>query len=116
MRFAVEAKGRTMSKHPIQGDAPRRSRRSALLRLLLPSSGKPGLRCQRRRKALSRRWKDDPWIRLCCVPGEVRRYGSQDVFIIDQDKVVYEKNLGKDTVEAAKAMTQFNPDNTWTAL
>lgn len=37
-------------------------------------------------------------------------------FIIDQDQVIYEKNLGKDTADVAKAMTQFNPDNTWTAL
>jgi hypothetical protein len=37
-------------------------------------------------------------------------------FIINQDRVVYEKNLGKDTADVAKLMTEFNPDNTWTAL
>ncbi len=37
-------------------------------------------------------------------------------FIIDQNGVVFEKNLGKDTPDQAKAMTEFNPDNTWTAL
>jgi hypothetical protein len=37
-------------------------------------------------------------------------------FIIDQEQVIYEKNLGQDTADVAKAMTQFNPDNTWTAL
>jgi Protein of unknown function (DUF2950) len=37
-------------------------------------------------------------------------------FIINQDGVVYEKNLGKDTADLAKSMTEFNPDNTWTAL
>jgi hypothetical protein len=26
---------------------------------------------------------------------------------------VYEKNLGKDTDELAKAMTEFNPDKSW---
>jgi hypothetical protein len=36
-------------------------------------------------------------------------------FIVNQDGVVYEKNLGKDTTNAAKLMTEFNPDNTWTA-
>jgi hypothetical protein len=37
-------------------------------------------------------------------------------FIIDQDRVVYQKNLGKDTADLAKAMTEFNPDKSWTAL
>lgn len=37
-------------------------------------------------------------------------------FIINQNGVVYEKNLGKDTADLAKSMTEFNPDNTWTAL
>jgi hypothetical protein len=36
-------------------------------------------------------------------------------FIVNQDGVVYEKNLGKDTTNVAKLMTEFNPDNTWTA-
>jgi hypothetical protein len=37
-------------------------------------------------------------------------------FIINQDRVVYEKNIGKDTTDVAKAMTEFNPDKSWTAL
>ena len=37
-------------------------------------------------------------------------------FLIDQDRVVYQKNLGKDTADLAKAMTEFNPDKSWTAL
>jgi len=37
-------------------------------------------------------------------------------FIINQDRVVYEKNLGKDTADAVKSLTEFNPDNTWSAL
>ena len=37
-------------------------------------------------------------------------------FIINQDRVVYEKNLGKDSADVAKSMTEFNPDNTWTVL
>jgi len=37
-------------------------------------------------------------------------------FVINQDGVVYAKDLGKDTVNLAKAMTEFNPDNTWTGL
>ena len=37
-------------------------------------------------------------------------------FIVDQSGVVYEKNLGKDTPELAKAMTEFNPDKTWHSI
>ncbi len=37
-------------------------------------------------------------------------------FIVNQDRVIYEKNLGKDTATSAKAMTDFNPDSTWTPL
>ena len=33
-------------------------------------------------------------------------------FIINQDGVVYAKDLGKDTENLAKVMTDFNPDNT----
>lgn len=43
------------------------------------------------------------------------KYGDTGIttFIIDQSGIVYEKNLGKDTPEMAKAMTEFNPDKTW---
>ncbi len=37
-------------------------------------------------------------------------------FIVDDNRVVYQKDLGKDTAEQAKAMTEFNPDKSWTAL
>lgn len=37
-------------------------------------------------------------------------------FIVNQDTVVFEKNLGKDTANLAKSITEFNPDNTWAAL
>jgi hypothetical protein len=42
------------------------------------------------------------------------RYGSTGVktFIVNQEGVVYEKDLGEKTVEAA-AMITFDPDNTW---
>ena len=36
-------------------------------------------------------------------------------FIIDQHHVVYQKDLGKETTDLAKAMTEFNPDKSWTA-
>lgn len=46
------------------------------------------------------------------------KYGDTGIktFLINQDGVVYEKDLGKDTANVAKAMTGFNPDSTWTAL
>jgi len=34
-------------------------------------------------------------------------------FMVNQEGVVYEKNLGKNTAEIAKAMKKFNPDKTW---
>ena len=37
-------------------------------------------------------------------------------FVIDQDRMAYQKDLGKDTAEQAKAMTELNPDKSWTAL
>ena len=46
------------------------------------------------------------------------KYGNTGIktFLINQDQVVFEKDLGNDTAATAKAMTTFNPDNTWTAL
>jgi len=37
-------------------------------------------------------------------------------FIINQDRIVYQKDLGKDTGELAMAIHEFNPDKGWTAL
>jgi hypothetical protein len=39
-----------------------------------------------------------------------------ETFIVNQNREVYEKNLGKDTADVAKSLSEFNPDNTWTAL
>jgi len=42
-------------------------------------------------------------------------YGNSGVmtFIVNQDGVVYQKNLGPDTAAIARKMTKFNPDATW---
>ncbi len=42
-------------------------------------------------------------------------YGNSGVmsFLINQDGVVFESNLGETTTDAAKAITAFNPDDTW---
>jgi hypothetical protein len=37
-------------------------------------------------------------------------------FIVNHDGVVYQKDLGPNTAAVARAMTQFNPDNTWKPL
>jgi len=45
-------------------------------------------------------------------PMEYRSSGVM-TFIVNQDDVVYEKDLGPNTVRLAKAMTEYNPDSTW---
>jgi Protein of unknown function (DUF2950) len=49
---------------------------------------------------------------LVAYPAE---YGNSGVmtFIINQDGVLLEKDLGKTTTETATAMTKFDPDPTW---
>jgi hypothetical protein len=37
-------------------------------------------------------------------------------FVVNQDGVVYEKDLGPNTAAIAKAMTKFDPDDTWKAV
>ena len=43
------------------------------------------------------------------------QYGVSGVmtFIVNQDGVVYQKNLGPQTETIARSMKEFNPDNTW---
>jgi DUF2950 family protein len=43
------------------------------------------------------------------------QYGVSGVmtFIVNQDGVVYQKDLGSNTAASARAMKQFNPDSTW---
>ncbi len=45
-------------------------------------------------------------------------HGSTGImtFIVNQDGIVYQKNLGKDTAKVAEAMTSFDPDKTWTRV
>ena len=44
------------------------------------------------------------------------RYGDTGVmtFIVNQDGVVYQKNLGSETEAAARAISAYNPDASWT--
>jgi hypothetical protein len=45
-------------------------------------------------------------------------YGNSGVmsFVINQDGNVFEKDLGANTSEAAKGITSYDPDNTWSAV
>ena len=45
-------------------------------------------------------------------------YGNSGVmtFIVNHDGVVYQKNLGNNTTQAAQAMTKFDPDKSWTKV
>jgi len=42
-------------------------------------------------------------------------YGDSGImtFVVNQDGVVFEKNLGPKTVVTARGMTAFNPDESW---
>ena len=46
------------------------------------------------------------------------QYGDSGImtFLINQNGVVYQKDLGKSTGDVASAMTDFNPDKTWKAV
>ncbi len=43
------------------------------------------------------------------------KYGASGImtFIVNQEGVVYQKNLGRNTARAAKAISRYDPDNTW---
>ena len=45
-------------------------------------------------------------------PAEYRSSGVM-TFIVNEDGVVYQKDLGRKTEVLAKAMTEYNPDSTW---
>ncbi|MGC2110871.1 MAG: DUF2950 domain-containing protein [Candidatus Korobacteraceae bacterium] len=45
-------------------------------------------------------------------PAEYRNSGVM-TFMVNQDGIVYEKDLGADTEKTAAAMTEYNPDSTW---
>jgi len=49
---------------------------------------------------------------LLAYPAYYRASGIMS-FIVNQDGVVYEKDLGKDTASIAAKMTIFNPDSSW---
>ena len=51
---------------------------------------------------------------LAAAPAEYRVTGVQ-TFIVGPDGVVYQKDLGPDTLKAFESMDRYNPDKTWKA-
>jgi len=51
-------------------------------------------------------------VALVAYPAQYRSSGVM-TFIINQDGVVYQKDLGENTADLAKAITEFNPDRSW---
>jgi len=49
---------------------------------------------------------------LVAAPAEYEVTGVK-TFIVSHDGVVYEKDLGPDTLDQARVMDRFNPDPTW---
>jgi Protein of unknown function (DUF2950) len=49
---------------------------------------------------------------LVAYPAEYAQSGVK-TFIVNQDGVLYEKNLGKNTAKIASAMQEFDPDGSW---
>src|SRR5213595_1505839 len=49
---------------------------------------------------------------LAAAPAEYRVTGVE-TFIVGPDGVVYEKNLGPDTLKTFQSMDRYNPDKTW---
>lgn len=49
---------------------------------------------------------------LIAVPAEYRVTGVK-TFLVSQDGVVYQKDLGPDSLNIAKSMELYNPDKTW---
>jgi len=52
---------------------------------------------------------------LIAVPAQYRNTGVK-TFMVSHDGVVYEKDLGPNTLEIARGIEFFNPDNTWTPV
>jgi len=49
---------------------------------------------------------------LIAYPADYGRGGIM-TFIVNQDGVVYQKDLGEDTLKVAAGLHEYNPDGTW---
>jgi hypothetical protein len=54
-------------------------------------------------------------VAIVAFPAQYRVSGVM-TFIVNQNGVVYQKNLGEKTPEIAVAMTEYNPDKSWTKV
>jgi hypothetical protein len=52
---------------------------------------------------------------LVAYPAEYGRGGIM-TFIVNQDGVVYQKDLGEDTIKVGSSMDAYDPDSTWTEV
>jgi hypothetical protein len=52
---------------------------------------------------------------LIAAPAKYRVTGVK-TFMVSQDGVVYQKDLGPNSLEIAKNIERFNPDKTWTPV
>lgn len=72
----------------------------------LGSQGKPAASQTSNRKTSASRFA------FVAYPADYRSTGVM-TYLINQDGVVYEKDLGPNTVQLAKAMTRYQRDSTW---
>jgi hypothetical protein len=54
-------------------------------------------------------------VALVAYPAKYKSSGVM-TFIINQRGVVYQKDLGENTTALAEAITEFNPDSSWTEV
>jgi Protein of unknown function (DUF2950) len=52
---------------------------------------------------------------ILAYPAEYRKTGVM-TYMLDQDAVIFQKDLGEDTASQAKGIDSFDPDHTWTAV
>ena len=84
----------------------------AIPRLLLQSSEGAGSRSAAGTTRLCDQWNHDRRVRTGCGSGRIRVTGVK-TFIVSYDGVVYEKDLGPDSLNLVKNMERYNPDKTW---
>ncbi|MEJ2010555.1 MAG: DUF2950 family protein, partial [Acidobacteriota bacterium] len=52
---------------------------------------------------------------LVAYPAKYRASGVR-TFIVNQDGIVYQKDLGEETRDIAEEMTEYNPDSSWSRV
>lgn len=52
---------------------------------------------------------------LIAAPAQYRVTGVK-TFLVSQDGIVYQKDLGPNTLEIARRIERFNPDQSWSPI